>query len=633
MASAIVDIILSLLRSGKEYLRDMSKIPLEKIEQTLDITTLVWMLLYGSFPYPTAQQQIEEQLGNIEKTIEENPEEAKQGFTWLYRIGRLYRLIHVQPLWLSDSLNTAIRYLDKRTFDYFHVFSDSFNYRIRTLIPPISASYSLRAYDSASYSTEKYEEAILHKILHLSEKLITYDLMTRTILPVIKRTGMEQISLMDAVEKFTNLLTEIAFTESISITDEVNIPPRGKTILSLSDYLSLTEEGTVFPSQILTLTFTEPVSISDGQIQGYPYPEQPEKTYMQYRLSEVIRLTDLLITAIPVLILISATEYSMATCPTTQRKLVRTSDGTLYCVYMKKLGGYYQIYVKKSVDNGKTWTDETRISTYLGMESYDQRYPCIAVDGQDRLHVVWQGRATGYETRYQVWYNYYDGSWHTPVRISTYSGMEVYDQGFDVCIAVDSQDRIHVVWSGKAAGYAYNQVWYNYFDGSWHTPVRISTYSGMESRSQFYPCIAVDSFDRLHVVWHGKATGYTDYYQIWYNYYDGVWHTPIRISTAPGMESYDQFYPSIAVDILDRMHVVWEGRATGYTDYYKVWYNYYDGSWHTPECLQPTGQNRYPNLRWSRYPESNWVTNRLEYVFTEGIEAPYDIMFHSLPIE
>ena len=712
MASAIVDIILSLLRSGKEYLRDMSKIPLEKIEQTLDITTLVWMLLYGSFPYPTAQQQIEEQLGNIEKTIEENPEEARQGFTWLYRIGRLYRLVHVQPLWVNDLLDTAIRYKRVKTINDFGIFSDSYNYHIMTIIPPISVSDLLRAYDSVSYSTEKYEmidtQTILHKILRLSEKLITYDLTIARTIPVIKRINVEQISLMDVIEKYTSLLTENVFTESMGITDGFNVLSKGKTILSLSDYLSLTDEVVSLATsvvrrlseylalsdeigsetysfiQALTLTFSELIGVSDGQTQGYPYPEQPEKTYMQYVLSEVTRLTDLLevITTMvaPVLSLVSTTEYAYATAYNFQRKLVRTSDGTLYCVYIKQLNGYYQIYVKKSVDNGETWTDETRISTYPGMENYYQICPSIAVDSQDRLHVVWYGKATGYTTYFQIWYNYFDGSWHTPVRISTYLGMEDHDQHY-VSIAVDSQDRIHVVWAGRTVNYpSYDQIWYNYFDGSWHTPVRISTYAGMENRSQIYPSIAVDSLDRLHVVWQyymsywqiwynyydgvwhspvristytgmenyhqqyvsiavdsqdrihvvwtGKATAGGD--QIWYAYYDGVWHTPIRISTYLGMENYGQTYPSIAVDSQDRIHVVWTGRATGYTDYDKVWYAKYDGEWSTPECLQPTGQNTYPNLRWSRYPVSNRVTNRLDYVFTEGIESPYDIMFASL---
>jgi hypothetical protein len=306
---------------------------------------------------------------------------------------------------------------------------------------------------------------------------------------------------------------------------------------------------------------------------------------------------------------------------------VRTSDGTLYAVYFKQLSGYYQIYVAKSTDNGATWTGETRISTYSGMESYHQYYPSIAVDSNNYLHVVWYGMATGYTSYYQIWYAKYTTSWQTPVRISTYSGMESYNQSYP-SIAVDSNNYLHVVWYGCATGYtSYSQIWYAKYTTSWATPVRISTYSGMESYSQAYPSIAVDSNNYLHVVWYGMATGYTSYYQIWYAKYTTSWQTPVRISTYSGMESYHQYYPSIAVDSNNYLHVVWYGRATGYTDYNKVWYAEYTTSWQTPTVLQATGHNILPNLRWSRYPTSNQVTTRLDYVFTEGTASPYNVKF------
>jgi len=706
----------AIINAIREYLRDMSKRPLEKIEETLDISTLLWMLLYGSFPYPTAQQQIEEQIGNIEKVIEENPEQAKQGFTWLYRIGRLYRLVHVQPLWVNDLLNYAIRILETKVIEDYAKVSDLLNYYISSKLVTERSDIS-KIHDSLSYSTYNSVSKQYEFIMRLLESLRVYDAYIHLAFPATRSSFVEQVSLMDSVEKYVSSLVENVYSESLFSTDEVNVLSGSKTALSLSDYLlsidevistlravefpelelvvkhlpeylTLVDETLYSPLQALTLTFSESISILDGQIQGYPYPEQPEISYMQYTLTEATQLTDLLkaITTIvaPILSLVSTSEFERATQINNQRKLVRTSDGTLYCVYIRQLNGHYQIYVKKSMDNGETWTDETRISTYSGMENYDQYSPCIAVDSNDNLHVVWYGNADGFTDYFQIWYAKYDGIWHTPVRISTYTGMENLVQAFPCiavdsndnlhvvwhgkatgytynqvwyakydgiwhtpvristypgmenapeevpCIAVDSNDNLHVVWNGRATGYTYAQIWYAKYDGIWHTPVRISTYTGMENYDQYNPCIAVDSNDNLHVVWNGGAIGYTSYIQIWYAKYDGIWHTPVRISTYTGMENYNQYRPSIAVDSNDNLHVVWYGKATGYTDYDKVWYAKYDGSWETPECLQPTGQNRYPNIRWSRYPASNQVTNRLDYVFTEGTEAPYNIMFASL---
>ncbi|MBA7714745.1 hypothetical protein ES703_123777 [subsurface metagenome] len=373
-----------------------------------------------------------------------------------------------------------------------------------------------------------------------------------------------------------------------------------------------------------------------------------------------------------------------------QRKLVRLSDGTLYAVYKKALAGQRQIYVQKSTNNGGTWTDETRISTATGMEDYSQGDPSIAVDSNDYLHVVWVGKATDYTTAEQLWYAKYTDSWSTPIVISTAGGMSTREQskgciavdssnylhvvwtGFSTahptnmqvyytkyvvswsapivistaagmedysqsggCIAVDSNNYLHVVWAGLSTAHTmFYQVYYTKYVVSWSAPIVLSNATGMENYSQGNACIAVDSSDYLHVVWHAKATAYPTNFQIAYTKYTASWSTPIRISTADGMDGYIQSDPSIAVDSSDSLHVFWGGKATGYTDQNKVWYATYVVSWVTPVCVQPTGRNQYVNCRWSRYPASNipatpspGYTNRVNYVFVEGTAAPYDLMF------
>ncbi|GAI62694.1 unnamed protein product, partial [marine sediment metagenome] len=168
--------------------------------------------------------------------------------------------------------------------------------------------------------------------------------------------------------------------------------------------------------------------------------------------------------------LVSTSENSTVTAHSNSRKLVRLSDGTLYAVYHKQLAGKYQIYVKKSTDNGASWIDETRISTYSGMADYHQQYPSIAVDSSNYLHVVWHGMATGYTTRRQIWYAKYTDSWADPVRISTYSGMDTNYQQYP-SIAVDFSNYLHVVWHGMATGYTTrHQIWYAKYTTSWADP-------------------------------------------------------------------------------------------------------------------------------------------------------------------
>ncbi|MBA7663180.1 hypothetical protein ES703_71219 [subsurface metagenome] len=256
-----------------------------------------------------------------------------------------------------------------------------------------------------------------------------------------------------------------------------------------------------------------------------------------------------------------------------------------------------------------TWTDETLISDYSGMENYDQHYPSIAVDSNDYLHIVWYGMASGFTTYPQIWYAKYTASWIAPVRISTYAGMENYDQGYP-SIALDSNDYRHIVWNGMASSFTTSpQIWYAKYTTSWVTPVRISTYAEMENHDQNYNSIAIDSKDYLHVGWQGKALGFTTEHQIWYAKYTTSWVTPVRISTYTGMEDNNQGGVSIATDSHDYLHVLWHGMAN-------LWYRAYTDSWQNILFLQPTGNNYGPQLRWSRYPTIVYETENDTFAVT-----------------
>jgi len=238
----------------------MMESPLEKIEKTLDTTTLIWMLLYGTYPYPTAQQQIEEKIGYIERIIEENPEQARQGFTWLYRISNLYRLIHVQPLLINDSYNYSIKSLETKSVDEQFEASDLLDYIISNLI-----------------TKETPEKTILLDSLMYSKYSISQQLFN----------------------KYVRLL------ESIRVSDALNIATKTRTTLQYDEILTLSDEplSEIYsPSQALTLFFSEIVKVQDTKHQSHPYPEQPTITYMQYNLAEIVGLSEIvkpIITPIP----------------------------------------------------------------------------------------------------------------------------------------------------------------------------------------------------------------------------------------------------------------------------------------------------------------------------------------------
>jgi RHS repeat-associated protein len=278
-----------------------------------------------------------------------------------------------------------------------------------------------------------------------------------------------------------------------------------------------------------------------------------------------------------------SSDYSISN--SSARRMARASDGTLHVAYcVKDSTGKNQIHVKESSNDGQTWSSATRVSTAAGQDGQGCTYVSMAVDSRDDLHVVYQGKATGYSTT-EIWHAWCrDGIWQTPERISTYDGMSSYAQK-NSAICVDAGDDLQVVWRGKATGYTSDdQIWRAAcVRMQWQTPERISNYSGMDSNAQNHPSIVSDGAGDLHVTWNGKATGYTSANQIWHRKYeDGSWQTAVRISTYSGMDSYGQGQSCIALDSGGEVHVVWAGKATGYTSQNQIWYGQYTTSWQTP---------------------------------------------------
>jgi hypothetical protein len=212
------------------------------------------------------------------------------------------------------------------------------------------------------------------------------------------------------------------------------------------------------------------------------------------------------------------------------------------------------------------WDKTTVISTVSTSNSWT---PSISIDSTDNIHVVWDDFADygGSGADRDIFYKKFDSntnSWGTTFVISTEStGHSAHSE-----IATDSVDNIHVVWddatdygdSGGDGDIFYKK--YNNSTDSWGTTVVVSTESTANS---WLPSIAVDSLDNIHVVWGDK----TDYdgagtlYDIFYKKYNNStdsWGTTIVVSTeSTGWSEYAK----IAIDSSNNIHVVWQDDYNG----------------------------------------------------------------------
>jgi hypothetical protein len=271
-----------------------------------------------------------------------------------------------------------------------------------------------------------------------------------------------------------------------------------------------------------------------------------------------------------------------------QRLLVRSSDGALHCVYVRidDIELTHQIFYANSTDGGVTWTEELVSDNIIMAE---QHYPCIAIDSKDNIHVTWHGFGWGvnftvsniqYRTRTV-------NGWQTQEAITDKNVSQ-----YAPIITIDSKDNIHIVWGGF--GWGVNSDFTN-------IQYRMKTANGWQTQeaitdkddSQRYPSMAIDSKDNVHVVWSVWGWGVnTDDRNIQY-----------RMKTANGWQTQeeltdknsDQFYPCIAIDSKDNVHMVWNGWGWGINiDFSNIQYRMKTSNgWQTQEELTDKNSDQY----------------------------------------
>lgn len=301
--------------------------------------------------------------------------------------------------------------------------------------------------------------------------------------------------------------------------------------------------------------------------------------------------------------------YDSSTAKTSNRDIAMDSSGNLHCVYAKTTGKYpdnkNNIFHAKSTDGGQNWT-ETQISS----ENYYCLHSSLAIDSNDNLHVVWEGVWTEDSTAYyQIYYSKFSsGSWSTQAAITSGS----YNSG-NPSIAIDSSDNIHVVFNGGYSGVSYQQIRYlKYSGGSWSAVSNITS----DSYLRYDPSIAIDSNDYIHVVWEGKSSNYKYSNQIFYSKYTNAWSgwsAPLALTTDG---DYEHVNPCIAIDSNDRLHVVWEEKNDTYINVYQIFYRRFYGFWETAVNLTSDNTYHQYNANVSTDTKNNYV-----YVVWEGQSA------------
>jgi hypothetical protein len=234
--------------------------------------------------------------------------------------------------------------------------------------------------------------------------------------------------------------------------------------------------------------------------------------------------------------------------------IVTDNSGHIHVVWQDDNPGNYEIFYRKSTDEGTSWTSKKRLTWNKGVS----RNPALAADASGHIHLVWDDDTPG---RQEIFYRKsIDGgtTWSSTKRLTRLKRHSRFP-----AVVTDHSDRIHIVWCDLTPGN--HEIFYmRSVDGgtTWTKPRRITWNPGLSN----YPSIAAGSAGTLHVAWQDDTAGNDEiHYRRSTN--GGVsWQPAKRITWNSGASRY----PNVAIDSGNDVHMVWADISPGnYEVFYK----------------------------------------------------------------
>lgn len=198
-----------------------------------------------------------------------------------------------------------------------------------------------------------------------------------------------------------------------------------------------------------------------------------------------------------------------------------SENNYLHIAWMDNRDGNYEIYYKRSTDNGQTWSPDTRLTNNTA-SSYE---PCIASYGTN-LHILFSDERSGNFEIYYMRSTNNGTNWSNAVRVSdddTYHSYSAY---------IYATNYIYAAWLDEYYGDL--DIYYSRSSNNgynWSTPVSLT--NGNEA--QKYPVIT-SSGSNVHIVYEDERVSLTNteiYYRRSTN--SGVnWNAEVRLTNNSG---------------------------------------------------------------------------------------------------
>lgn len=178
--------------------------------------------------------------------------------------------------------------------------------------------------------------------------------------------------------------------------------------------------------------------------------------------------------------------------------IMQTEDGKIWVFWDSGRNGNYDIFYKTTLDSGQNWSPDSRLS--ISSTSADDWDPSVMQAKDNKIWLTWVRND-------HVYYSVFDGSLWSSASKVTSGGLDNWHPSI-----MQTQDsKIWVVWdAGKVSATqpVPTDIYYSVFDGSWSSPLQITT----DSAEDFMPSAIQDNGGTIWVVWTSDRSPFTDLY-------------------------------------------------------------------------------------------------------------------------
>jgi hypothetical protein len=229
-----------------------------------------------------------------------------------------------------------------------------------------------------------------------------------------------------------------------------------------------------------------------------------------------------------------------------------SSSGVIYLAWDEEIGGFSEIFVTRSTDQGKNFETPIQLTDSSGQTN--QSNPDLGLDSTGILLVAWEDRTDGDSDIYIAKSQSTWGSFETAVEAS--DGPVASDQ-IHPSIVVDSLDSVHIAWEDLRADNDIRASSSSVSTLSFGTSVKVNDDTG--TSWQHEPSIAADGSD-LYVAWYDRRDVDPFIYIAKSSNGGATYGSNIRIES--DMANGPQFEPAITVNG-GRIYVVWQDGRSG----------------------------------------------------------------------